>query len=150
MEQLLGAVREHGAVELYGLLDKIITEESRKFSAAAAFLRAHRPAPPVPVIESKEEFWKLSKQERRLWQTAKEKERKKLNEENGIDGRTLLTKENVERWRSEGKTFAAIARDIIGCSEHEVAAVLKGDQKPKPPVNVRSKQFLRISSNGKH
>lgn len=150
MEQLLGAVREHGAVELYDLLDKIITKESRKFSAAAAFLRAHKPAPPVPVVESKEEFWKLSKAERRLWQTAKEKERKRLNEANGIDGRTLLTKENVERWHSEGKTFAAIARDIIGCTEYEVAAILKDDQKPKRPINVRSKQFLQTSSNGKH
>lgn len=134
MEQLLGAVREHGAVELYGLLDKIITEESRKFSAAAAIMRAHRPAPEVPVIESKEEFWKLSKKERRIWQTAKEKERQKLNAASGIDGRSLLTKENVERWRSEGKTFAAIARDIIGCTEYEVADILKGGDKPKDPV----------------
>lgn len=135
MEQLLGAVREHGAVELYGLLDKIIAEESRRFNAAAAIMRAHRLAPPVPVIESKEEFWKLSKQERRLWQTAKEKERQKLNEASGINGRSLLTKENVERWRSEGKTFAAIARDIIGCTEYEVAGILKeGGEKPKRHV----------------
>ena len=135
MEQLLGAVREHGATELYNLLDKIITEEARRFNAAAAIMKAHKPAPPVPVIESKEEFWKLSKQERRLWQTAKEKERQKLNEASGINGRTLLTKENVERWRSEGMTFAAIARDIIGCPEYEVAGILKeGDEKPKDPV----------------
>lgn len=119
METLLNGVREHGAIELFHLLDKVVSEEAKKYNQALTMLRTSRLA---PVIETKEDFWKLSKQERRLWQASKEAERRKVNAEQGIDGRKLLTKENVERWRAEGMTYAAIARDIVGCSEYEISA----------------------------
>jgi hypothetical protein len=81
---------------------------------------------PVPVlVGSKEEFRNLSKEEQRQWQKQKEEERRQLNKEAGIDGRALLTKENVLKWREEGLTYGAIARDIVGCPDWEVSAVGK-------------------------
>ena len=92
---------------------------------------------PTPAIQSKEEYWNLSKAERVRWQKEKEAERRRLNLEQGIDGKALLTVENVTRWRAEGKTFAAIARDIIGCSDWQVADVLKEDSKKRPYWNKK-------------
>jgi hypothetical protein len=85
--------------------------------------------PPTQVeVNTKEDFRSLSKEEQRLWQKQKEEERRKINVQSGIDGRALLTKENVLKWREEGLTYAAIARDIVGCPDWEVAAVGKDRQ----------------------
>jgi len=80
---------------------------------------------PTPKVESKEDYYNMSKAERVQWQKAKEAERRRLNKEQGIDGKALLTVENVERWRAEGKTYASIAREIVGCADWQVAEVLK-------------------------
>jgi hypothetical protein len=82
------------------------------------------PSTPV-LVNSKEEFRNLSKEDQRQWQKQKEEERRKINLQSGIDGRALLTKENVLKWREEGLTYSAIARDIVGCPDWEVAAVGK-------------------------
>jgi len=81
---------------------------------------------------TKERFWSMTKEERLLWQRSKELERRSLNVAAGIDGSALLTKENVELWRSEGLTFAAIARDILGVSQEDVAAAIKSHGRQHP------------------
>lgn len=85
----------------------------------------------APVVQTKEEFWKLSKSDQQKWQRQKEEERRQLNAVANINGRELLTKENVLKWREEGLSYGAIARNIVGCHDWEVAAVLK-EKAPGP------------------
>ncbi len=92
---------------------------------------------PAPLVQSKDDYWKMTKAERVRWQKEKEAERRKLNAAAGIDGKALLTVENVTQWRSEGMTYAAIARDIIGCPDWQVAEILKEGSKRKPYWNKK-------------
>ena len=52
------------------------------------------------------------------------KKRKEL-EEKGITAKSLLTKENLQKWIGEGCTYSKIARDYTGCSDAEIAAAAK-------------------------
>ncbi len=92
--------------------------------------------PAADTLMSKEDYYAMTKEQRIAWQRSKEVERRRLNKEAGINGNALLTRENVERWRSEGKTFAAIARDYIGCPDYMVSAVLK-DQPTTKRILIR-------------
>ena len=119
---LLAILRQNGAQPVIGTLNvfaKVQREEALKA------LHIFAPAAVQTTIESKEDYYNMSKEQKTAWQRAKEAERRRLNKEAGIDGNKLLTKENVERWRAEGKTFAAIARDYIGCPDYVVSGVLK-------------------------
>jgi endonuclease/exonuclease/phosphatase (EEP) superfamily protein YafD len=133
---LTNTIRGHGAQTVLSLLIEAIREEREKFIKAQRYYqepKKEEPTQEVPEIATKEEFWNLSKAERRAWQKAKEAERRTLNAAAHIDGMALLTKENVEVWRAQGMSYAAIARDIIGCSEFEVSNILKvGTKKPDP------------------
>ena len=52
------------------------------------------------------------------------KKRKEL-EEKGITPQSLLTKENLQKWISEGCTYSKIARDYVGCTDSDVAGAAK-------------------------
>jgi hypothetical protein len=52
------------------------------------------------------------------------KKRKEL-EEKGITAKSLLTKENLQKWIGEGCTYSKIARDYTGCTDAEIAAAAK-------------------------
>ena len=122
---LLQLLRQEGAQAIVSHVSAIAVMQREEASKGLKLFFV-----PAPSIDSKEEYWNMSRQERIAWQRAQEAERRRLNKEQGIDGNSLLTKENVERWRAEGKTFAAIARDYVGCSEQMVSDTLKGAKKP--------------------
>jgi hypothetical protein len=46
-------------------------------------------------------------------------------EEKGITAKSLLTKENLQKWIGEGCTYSKIARDYTGCTDGEIAAAAK-------------------------
>ena len=52
------------------------------------------------------------------------KKRKEL-EDKGITAKSLLTKENLQKWIGEGCTYSKIARDYTGCTDAEIAAAAK-------------------------
>jgi len=52
------------------------------------------------------------------------KKRKEL-EEKGITVESLLTKENLQKWISEGCTYSKIGRDYVGCADSEIAGAAK-------------------------
>lgn len=122
---LLQLLRQEGAQAIVTQVSAIAVTQREEASKGLKLFFV-----PAPSIDSKEEYWTMSRQERIAWQRSKEVERRRLNKEQGIDGNSLLTKENVESWRAEGKTFAAIARDYIGCTEQMVSDTLKGTKKP--------------------
>jgi hypothetical protein len=132
--ELLSILRSKGAEQL---CQQINTEARRQSAEAQATLRQlsqlFTVQPATLTVNSKEEYWNMTKAERNLWQKSKEEERRRINEEQGIDSKGLLTKENVEMWRAQGLTFAAIARDIVGLPSELVASVAKD----KPYVKAR-------------
>jgi hypothetical protein len=119
---LLNLLRDQSAESILKVVHDL-AEKQRLEAQKALKLFSLTPTP--VLVNSKEEFRNLSKEEQRLWQKQKEEERRKINLQSGIDGRALLTKENVLKWREEGLTYAAIARDIVGCPDWEVTAVGK-------------------------
>lgn len=124
--ELLGILRASSAEQLCHQINAEAHRQSQQALAALSlFTLPVINADATLIVNSKEDYWKLSKKEKLLWQKSKEEERRHLNEEQGINGKALLTKENVEAWRIQGLTFGAIARDIVGCSEYEVQSILK-------------------------
>lgn len=121
--ELLHILRASSSEQLCRQINAEAHRQSQQALAALSLFTLQ--ASNILIVNSKEDYWKLSKKEKLLWQKSKEEERRHLNEEQGIDGRALLTKENVEAWRAQGLTFAAIARDIIGLPSELVASVAK-------------------------
>ena len=119
---LLGLLRQASAEQL---CREIQLEAKQQQKAAASALGLFTFPSATLIVQSKEDYWNLSKAERQEWQRNKEEERCRLNKEAGIDGKALLTKENVDAWRAQGLTFAAIARDIVGVPCELVAAATK-------------------------
>jgi hypothetical protein len=123
--ELLNILRTSGVEQLCQQINVEARRQSEQAQAALRQLSFLFTIPSTLKVNSKEEYWNLTKAERVLWQKSKEEERRRLNEEQGINGKALLTKENVEAWRAQGLTFAAIARDIIGLPSELVASVAK-------------------------
>lgn len=135
MEQNLSKlVRDESLAAVWATLN---TLAYRQQAEATTGLKFFKKAPVQMDGEmTKERFWAMTKEERLLWQRSKEEERRQLNVAAGIDGSALLTKENVELWRSQGLTFAAIARDILGVSQEAVAAAVKSHGRQHPIQNI--------------
>lgn len=128
---LLNLLRRQGAQPILKVVHELAEKQRLEAQKALKFFSL----PPVLAeavnsVTTKEEFWKLSKKEQQLWQRKKEEERRQLNAAANINGRELLTKENVIKWREEGLSYGAIARDIVGCADWEVAAILKVNPVP--------------------
>jgi hypothetical protein len=119
---LLNLLRGQGAEPILKAVHNLAEQQRLKAQKA---LKLYSLTPTSVDVNSKEDFRNLSKKEQQQWQKQKEEERRKINAQSGIDGRALLTKENVLKWREEGLTYGAIARDIVGCPDWEVAAVGK-------------------------
>ena len=70
-------------------------------------------------------------------QRAMQKQKYQENLANGVDLKTLLTKENLEQWHGvEGKTYAYIAAEIVGCKEEEVSTLIKAYGIQRPNKNM--------------
>ena len=75
--------------------------------------------------EIKEKTYRDPK-EMKLWQKAQEEKKKAENDAKGITSKSLLTKENLQKWYGEeGKTFSYISREYVGCKDTEVSAAVK-------------------------
>ena len=125
---LLDLLRREGAKPIITTLNVLAAEQREE---ALKALHIFAPMAKTTEVESKEDYYNMTKEQRVAWQRSKEADRRRLNKEAGIDGMKLLTRENVERWRAEGKTFAAIARDYIGCTDAMVSATLKDEPNVK-------------------
>jgi hypothetical protein len=58
-------------------------------------------------------------------QRKKEKERREYMKKNGIKLEDLFTKENIEKWLKEGRSYAWIASDQLGCKQEDVSKYVK-------------------------
>jgi len=96
--------------ELYIYL-KQISEKSVKFYKKPLTLSIDMPG---EIEEQKEILPKVFDKKEHLLQIEK---KNKENKENGIDPYSLLTKENLEHWIKEGKSYMRIAREYVGLSD---------------------------------
>jgi len=85
---------------------------------------------PQPQPQLTEEVVEESKfrdpKEMKEWQKNEEEKKRKENEEKGIKKTDMLTKENLKKWIEEdGRTFAYISREYVGCKDSEVSAAAK-------------------------
>lgn len=77
------------------------------------------------VEEIKDKNFKDPK-EMKKWQKEMEDKKRKEQEAKGVDPKSLLTKENLQKWYGEeGRTFSYIAREYIGCKDTEVSNAVK-------------------------
>ena len=80
----------------------------------------------VTVIEPVEESKFRDPKEMKEWQKNEEEKKRKENEAKGIKKSDILTKENLKKWIEEdGRTFAYISREYVGCKDSEVSAAAK-------------------------
>lgn len=63
--------------------------------------------------------------ERRKTQREKERYRREENKRNNISESDVLTVENVREWIGEGRSFAWIASEKVGCKQEEVSRFAK-------------------------
>ena len=86
------------------------------------------PVEAVPVeLEAEVDEAKIrTPKEMKEWQKTQEEIKRKEQEAKGIKPKDLLTKENLQKWYGEeGRTFAYIAREYVGCKDTEVSSAVK-------------------------
>jgi hypothetical protein len=70
-------------------------------------------------------------------QRAMQKQKYEENLANGVDLKTLLTKEKLEQWHGvEGKTYAYIAAEIVGCKEEKISSLIEAFGIQRPNKNM--------------
>lgn len=131
MEILRELIQIHGACATRAMLDEAIKQEHIALQARLQDITLYMSETPqeqavLQVIESKissveEQLSKSAKAEQRAAESAK---RAQLSTA-GINPRDQLTKENLERWLREGKSFSQIAREEVGLRQEEVSAAAK-------------------------
>jgi NAD-dependent DNA ligase len=66
-----------------------------------------------------------------------QKQKYEENLANGVDLKTLLTKEKLEQWHGvEGKTYAYIAAEIVGCKEEKISSLIEAFGIQRPNKNM--------------
>ena len=93
------------------------------------------------VVKEEKKF--KDPKEMKAWQKEMEEKKRVENEAKGIQPKTLLTKENLQKWHVEdGKTFSFIAREYVGCKDSEVssAAKLFGIETTRKNVMIHAKK----------
>jgi Ni,Fe-hydrogenase I large subunit len=85
---------------------------------------ADAPAPTENTMEQENKF-RPPAEMKEFQRLAVEKKRVELQAQ-GVDPKTLLTKENLKKWvEDEGNTYAWVAREKVGVPESEVSSLAK-------------------------
>jgi len=128
----------------------------KKASEAPAPAPAPAPTPePVvvtaPVVTQEQEYVEPTRPEiqhtpQEMKKYQKEAEAKKHAElvAQGIDFRTILTKENLKKWlEDEERTYSWVAREKDGCPDTQVAAIAKSFQIQNKNTKKRAMMMAR-------
>jgi outer membrane biosynthesis protein TonB len=81
--------------------------------------------PEKPVEEPQKNPKNQVSMDKKRIQREKEKEKRQENEAKGVFAKDLLTKENLEFWKSKNYSNAYISREFVGCREEDVAKAKK-------------------------
>jgi hypothetical protein len=133
MDLLQEIVQAHGACATRAMLDEVIKQEQKRLETQLKDINLYMSETPtsqavVEVIETKlssvaEQLLaqRTPKAEQRAAEAAKRVELSAA----GVDPHTKLTKENLEKWLAEGKSFSQIAREEVGLRQEEVSSAAK-------------------------
>jgi hypothetical protein len=119
--------------------EKPVKEEKEKENPVVPVITVTEVVKPTAVVEETTKF--RDSKEMKEWQRNQEVLKNKENESKGIKKETLLTKENLKKWiEEEGRTFAYISREYVGCKDSEVSAAAKlfGIDTNRKNVTVKS------------
>lgn len=137
METLRQLIRTHGACATQTLLEEAIKLEQAELEDRMKdinlYLSGQIEEGVIQSIEAKVSSVQIqmtkasSKAEQRAAEAAKRAELATA----GVNPRDKLSKQNLEKWLGEGKSFSQIAREEVGLRQEEVsAAAKKYDLKP--------------------
>ncbi len=137
MDILRSIIQKYGACATRSMLDEAIKLEKadleERMKDITLYLSGQVEEGTIQTIEAKvssvqEQLAKASnKAEQRAAEAAKRAELTTA----GVNPRDKLTKQNLEKWLAEGKSFSQIAREEVGLRQEEVsAAAKKYDLKP--------------------
>ena len=126
----------------------------KKASEAPAPAPAPTPEPVVvtaPVVTQEQEYVEPTRPEiqhtpQEMKKYQKEAEAKKHAElvAQGIDFRTILTKENLKKWlEDEERTYSWVAREKAGCPDTQVGAIAKSFQIQNKNTKKRAMMMAR-------
>jgi hypothetical protein len=101
-------------------------------------VKREQEAPPAPAPEptqdeeaqepKEDSLQSLAERKAAIKRDNAEKTQKKYQElvSKGITPKTLLTKENLEKWVKDGLSYTQIARDHVGIDAEEIGAIARG------------------------
>jgi hypothetical protein len=141
-------VTTHGACATRAILDEVIKQEQKhleeRMKDIKLYMSGQVEVGVITAVETKissiEEQLAAKQPSAKAEQRAAEAAKRAELTAAGTNPREKLTKENLEKWLNEGKSFSQIARDEVGLRQEEVsAAAKKHNLKPKkvqPTLNV--------------
>ncbi len=132
MDILRDLVNTHGACATRSMLDEVIRqmqeELKQRIEDVNLYMSGKIEEGTVNSIlikaSSVEEQLKESKSSKAEQRAAEAAKRAELSTA-GINPRDQLTRENLQRWLGEGKSFSQIAREEIGLRQEEISAAAK-------------------------
>ncbi len=152
MEILRDLVSTHGACATRAMLDEVIKQEQKHLENRLKDISLYMSETPsvqatIEVIETKlssvaEQLSKSAKAEQRAAEAAKRVELSAA----GIDPHAKLTKENLEKWLADGKSFSQIAREEVGLRQEEVSAAAK--KYNLKPIKKSTERIVTITKEG--
>jgi hypothetical protein len=132
MEILRDLVNTYGACATRTMLDEVISQVQQDLKTRMEdinlYLSGKVEEGAIATILNKaasvEEHVKETKSAKAEQRAAEAAKRAELQAA-GVAPRDQLTKENLQRWLGEGKTFSQIAREEVGLRQEEVSAAAK-------------------------
>lgn len=149
MDALREIVQAHGACATRSMLDEVIKQEQQTLEAKLKDINHYLSGQVeegtilsiLNNVASIEEQVVTKTTTAKAGQRAAEAAKRAELAAAGLNPRDQLTKENLQRWLTEGKTFSQIAREEIGLRQEEVSAAAKKygltQQKVKAETSVK-------------
>jgi PIN domain nuclease of toxin-antitoxin system len=140
MDTLREVVETYGACATRAMLDEVIKQEQKNLEERMKdinlYMSGQVEVGVISAVETKissiEEQLAAKQPSAKAEQRAKEAAKRAELTAAGTNPHEKLTKENLEKWLKEGKSYSQIARDEVGLRQEEVsAAAKKYNLKPK-------------------
>jgi hypothetical protein len=147
MDTLRELIQIHGACATRAMLDEAIKQEQQELESRLKdinlYMSGNIETGTLDYIQSKissvEEQLSKAPSSKAAQRAAEAAKRAELTAA-GVDPHDKLTRENLQKWLNEGKSFSQIARDEVGLRQEEVSAAVKKyklkPQKEQPTLLV--------------
>ena len=157
MDILQELVRTYGACATQTMLSEVIHEEQKYLASRMKdinlYMSGQVEVGTLEQIESKissvEEQLSKAAPSSKATQRAAEAAKRMALEAAGESPRDKLTKESLEKWLKEGKSFSQIAREEVGLRQEEVSAAAKKYNLKPLKQTTKHEQSVTVTKEGK-